>query len=531
MLSYIRSTRPAVRALLAAAGVLLASACATLSPAEVVEEPGYYYGRGSGATVSAAAGAAKKDLVTKALAVSREGEGLNPHIEVTDEIVAAFDLPNLKPYAQDKTGDSVNIVYRMRRSEWKEHRERRRKAALADIQPRLVSLSPDSGRSLADRLKDAAAILDRLYREALADSLREKGPSGPLIAETVELLCSEAMSGLEVRMDITRGFVDGATRFSGRLADSSGGDTESLPLRAEWKVRSGAAHVQTVRTGAGGSFVLEFPGDKAFLNRSVRLTVSSGLSGSAYGSGAVREADEKTRAEYSFQHLEDIQAAFASEARIPGGEFMVGALERDRRAARREAPRKAVVEDFYMDVHPVTNALYEMFLNDTAYGVYPEFWENPEYNQDDQPVVGVRYEDAVRFAEWLSGQLGVVKRLPSEAEWERAARGGRDVLYPWGDQAPDEGDFANYSGNSVFTGLSPVGCFEDGKNAYGLEDMAGNVWVWTSTPRDEESGTLVVKGGSWMDGPADLRISNRKYLDPRSGYVDVGIRLVREVEK
>ncbi len=122
----------------------------------------------------------------------------------------------------------------------------------------------------------------------------------------------------------------------------------------------------------------------------------------------------------------------------------------------------------------------------------------------------------------------MTKRLPTEDEWERAARGGLDVIYPWGDQSPADGLRANYRGNGRFAGPSPVGSYESGVNAYGLADMAGNVWQWTATPYGD-GAAIVVKGGSWMDGPLDLRISNRRDLDPSRGYVDVGFRLVREV--
>jgi len=229
-------------------------------------------------------------------------------------------------------------------------------------------------------------------------------------------------------------------------------------------------------------------------------------------------------------HVEDLDAFFGAEVLIPGGTFTAGAPPRDKRATRKEAARDVRTTDIFIDVYPVTNALYEMYLDDTAAVSFPEFWDNPDYNQPDQPVVGVSYEDANRFAAWLSERLGVEKRLPTEDEWEKAARGGRDVIYPWGDESPADGVRANYSGNGRFRATSPVGSFEAGRNAYGLYDMAGNVWQWTATPVVTAAGIerRIVKGGSWMDGPTDLRVSNRRDLAPSLGYGDVGFRLVRE---
>ena len=512
-------------------GLMFLSACASLTPEKVQEEPGYYYGWGTGNTTAEAEAEAKKDLITKALARSRERDGIRRRVDVTPEVVGSFKLPNLKVYAQDKSGGTASVVYRIKESDWDEYRANRQTAALAEVLPRIPAMAPDSGRPLADRLAEAASILDRLNREALADVLRVQGPDSPLVADAVENLFKEQSSGIRAEMDIRRGFVGEDTVFSGRFVDSDGRPLGAMPVRAVWTVRSGQTVADAIRSDADGAFVLKFPQDRAFHNHSVRLVVSSGFSDKAYGSSILAESDAGTRGEYCYQHFDDVEEYFSGEAMIPGGEYAVGSLERDKRATRREAPRKAVVEDFYMDTRLVTNALYDMFLGDTGATEFPEYWDNPEYNQDDQPVIGVSYEDAVRFAAWLSEQLGAVKRLPTEAEWEIAARGGRDVVYPWGDQSPDEGDFANYNGNGQYAGPSPVGAFEEGKNSYGLYDMAGNVWQWTSTPRDagKPNGLMIVKGGSWMDGPADLRVSNRRDLDPRRGYADVGFRLVREI--
>ena len=523
------------KATLTALGIfaLYLTSCVSVAPQDVQEEPGYYYGIGSAASPEAAAAAAKKDLITKALASSRERAGIGARVVVTDAIVESFKLPDFKPYAKGKADGVTSYVYRVKESDWDEYQAARADAARADIAPRLAALSPDSGRSVGVRCAEAAAILGRLYSEALADVLTAEGPGTPLLANVVERLCAGQIASLSVEMDVSRGFVGGETVFSGRFKDASGKATGALPVRATWSTRGAEDVVATYKSSSDGAFTLKFPKDPAFFDRSVTLTVSTGFADAAAGSEAVRAADGKTGSSFSYQYFVDAAAYFSAEALVPGGDFMVGSVAQDKRASRKEAPRKATVADFYIDTKPVTNALYAMYLGDTGADSFPAFWDNEDYNRADQPVVGVSYKDAVAFAAWLSEQLGVVKRLPTEAEWERAARGGAETIYPWGDQSPDEGNYANYNGNGKFSATSPVASYEDGKNAFGLYDMAGNVWQWTSTPRDpgKSGGSMIVKGGSWMDGPADLRISIRRELSPASGYVDVGMRLVREAIK
>jgi formylglycine-generating enzyme required for sulfatase activity len=162
---------------------------------------------------------------------------------------------------------------------------------------------------------------------------------------------------------------------------------------------------------------------------------------------------------------------------------------------------------------------------------YPDFWDDSA-EKENHPVVGVSQKEAQAYAQWLNTLFDIKKRLPTEDEWEKAARGGMEGIYPWGDESPKDNIRANYNGNNRYDGTSPVGSFEKGDNAFGLSDMAGNVWQWTSTPSGEESANgpakVIVKGGSWMDGPNELRVSNRKELDPAKQYGDVGFRLVRE---
>jgi len=177
--------------------------------------------------------------------------------------------------------------------------------------------------------------------------------------------------------------------------------------------------------------------------------------------------------------------------------------------------------------------MYRVYLEDMKIPAaeYPVFWDNADYNKAKQPVIGVTQEDAIKYALWLNNRFGIRTRLPVEDEWEKAAHGGLTGIFPWGDQKPIDAALANYNGNGLFQGTSPVGSFEKGKNAYGLFDMAGNVSQWTTTlaPGASDAGNVIVKGGSWMDGQSELRISARRYVDPSGRYGDVGFRLVREI--
>lgn len=183
------------------------------------------------------------------------------------------------------------------------------------------------------------------------------------------------------------------------------------------------------------------------------------------------------------------------------------------------------VDAFAMGVTQVTNREYVAFANATGHPLSPESFSDPE-----QPVVAVSWFDAVAFCDWLTEVEGRRVRLPSEAEWECAARGGVEGMrYPWGNELPPRGDM---------DGPRPVGRGEP--NAYGLYDLCENVHEWCSdwyaadfyavsperNPRGAESGPRrASRGGSWRHQIKVSRCAARSSIPPEFQYADYGFRI------
>ena len=182
---------------------------------------------------------------------------------------------------------------------------------------------------------------------------------------------------------------------------------------------------------------------------------------------------------------------------------------------------------------PVTVAAYRRFAEATGRAMpeAPRF--NHGWEKEDHPIVNVSWEDAKAYCEWAGG------RLPTEAEWEHAARAGKEGLkYPWGDEIGEK--HANYGQNAG--GTSAVGSYP--ANDFRLYDMAGNVWEWVAdqyepnyyskSPKKDPQGPAsgegrVLRGGSWSLDPQDLRASVRPGLQPGSRVDFIGFRCAREV--
>ena len=195
---------------------------------------------------------------------------------------------------------------------------------------------------------------------------------------------------------------------------------------------------------------------------------------------------------------------------VPAGEFMMG-----------DKKRKVYVDAFRIDKYPVTNAQYKRFVDATG-RQSPKHWEgNDPAEKALHPVVYVTWHDAVAYAEWAG------KRLPTEKEWEKAARGSDGREYPWGDRF-DSGKCNTHEAG--IGGTTPVGQYSPGGDSpYGCADMAGNVWEWTATEHEKYKGVRVLRGGSWCDLLDLARCSFRNGDRPHYSSRYVGFRCVAPI--
>jgi formylglycine-generating enzyme required for sulfatase activity len=215
---------------------------------------------------------------------------------------------------------------------------------------------------------------------------------------------------------------------------------------------------------------------------------------------------------------------------IPAGTFEMGSND----GHGSERPVKALkISAFYMSKYETTFEEYEAFASATGRSKPgDEGW-----GRGKRPVINVSWNDAVAYAEWLSKQTGKAYRLPTEAEWEYAARGGTTTKYWWGDdvgsnKANCDGCGSQWDNKQT----APVGSFSS--NGFGLYDTAGNVWEWTCSEdgtylegkqihcSQSVTGQRVVRGGSWSGRANFVRSAIRNGLDATNRYDDIGFRLI-----
>ena len=225
---------------------------------------------------------------------------------------------------------------------------------------------------------------------------------------------------------------------------------------------------------------------------------------------------------------------------VASGEFLMG-----NEAEGDAPPHRVYLDAFYIDRQEVTNARYLKFVETTRHRA-PQHVVDPQYDLwvgaalspgvADLPVVNVDWSDADAYCRWAG------KRLPTEAEWEKAARGTDGRIFPWGNEAPS---FARLNFSRSWQGahtLQPVGNYEAGNSPYGAQDMAGNVWEWVSdwydagsyaaglsrNPQGPPSGSSkILRGGSWTNSADSVRATHRREEDPDMRNGDSGFRCAR----
>jgi formylglycine-generating enzyme required for sulfatase activity len=222
---------------------------------------------------------------------------------------------------------------------------------------------------------------------------------------------------------------------------------------------------------------------------------------------------------------------------VSGGKFLLGSARgRDQNARMVEQPQETHhLPDYYLGLTAVTNTQYLAFVQATERNP-PRDWRKgrPPRGKEHHPVVNVSWYDAVAYCRWLAGVTGKPYRLPTEAEWEKGARGPDGRIYPWGDRWDPARCNTKESGIEDTT---PAGAYPQGASPYGLLDMAGNVWEWTSSlyrdyPYRADDGrespdsaeSRVLRGSSWLNLYDSTRCAYRRSYTPAYGSRIHGFR-------
>lgn len=266
----------------------------------------------------------------------------------------------------------------------------------------------------------------------------------------------------------------------------------------------------------------------------VTLLISMSLF-SACIDGSQHTVETKELNERIVSHIDNAEMQL-----IPSGTFLMGNSDKDIGDADELPVHEVYIDAFYIDIFEVTNAKYQQFVLSTGYPS-PPLWNDQRFKQPDSPVVNIKWVDAMAYAKWAN------KRLPTEAEWEYAARGNLiDKKFPAGDiMTHNDANFGGVEGKDIWRWTSPVGSFSP--NGFGLFDMAGNVWEWCfdeynaefysfsskSNPRygresaPDNENFRILRGGGWGGSSEDLRVSDRWY-HLTSGST-IGFRCVKDV--
>lgn len=240
----------------------------------------------------------------------------------------------------------------------------------------------------------------------------------------------------------------------------------------------------------------------------------------------VGNTNQAAKTASSMTNVKEIKKAPAGEIKISGGEIALGGGD------TKLPVRRVKVEDFIIGETEVSNAQYNDFIEATKHRA-PAQWKGGKFppGTGDEPVIGVTWTDANDYCEWLSKEIGATVRLPKEAEWERAARGDTNNKYPWGSEWNDEAA----QSVEIKGKIRPVGSLEAGRSPFGVYEMVGNVWEWTSDEAVDEFGEpilfekskqRIIRGGSVKELRNLLTISARTPFPEGKASELLGFRYV-----
>lgn len=225
-------------------------------------------------------------------------------------------------------------------------------------------------------------------------------------------------------------------------------------------------------------------------------------------------------------------------AEIPKGTVDISGGEVALNGTANRPVERVLVDRFYIAETEVTNAEYSEFIRETGHSS-PHGWDGDKFPPDtaDFPIVNVSWKDAVDFCEWKSSKLGLTARLPTEAEWELAARGSERLKYPWGGEWNNEAAISKETGGKV----SAVKSFPINRTGSGVYDMVGNVWEWVAddidasdavsdsdaeAARKEGRRLRIVKGGSAEESSKDMDAQSRYEVPENTKVKVIGFRYV-----
>ncbi len=431
----------------------------------------------------------------------------------------------------------------------------------ADLLARLVERDPDD-TDAAQQLVAARSQLRLQDRYAVARMLRQAGEWQATLGALAEIAA------------VQPGYPD---------PDELRAWAEGEHQRSIWEPRFGPVYAQ-VASGRYDEalrlltrYLAEDAGDQAALRAAVHLVEDSSIPVPASG----RVTCGALLARYG-DPRPGVCSVPPPMVNLPGGRFGIGQtsteynqiIAAERCNSMEEEARNwykvsvnekpVAIAAFALARYPVTNAQYALFIEAGGYNPDAPWWDtagrawlHPDqrtqpsrwndarfgYARPNHPVVGVTWYEATAFCCWLTQYLndGYTYRLPSEAEWEYAARGLARRLYAWGEAEPD-GERANF--DNIYTGTTAVGCFTNGATPEGILDLAGNVWEWTRSvyrpyPYDPGDGRedaadpaqecFTLRGGGWCDLSITLRASYSDFNSPDYHDFTVGVRLARHL--